>query len=72
MIQMNLTLTQFNSVSAFLDLIENRAKEETNKKSININAFSISKHLQADYTSVKCALKNLHKKTKEIKENVIR
>ena len=66
MIVLNLNRTKYNSISAFLELIEHRSREPTIKKELEINAHSISKHLNTDYKSVKIALKNLYKKTKEI------
>lgn len=67
MIKLELTKCQFNSITAFLELIQLRIKEPTNKKNININSYSISKHLGTDYSSVKKALNNLYKKTKDLK-----
>lgn len=67
MITVTFTNSQFDSISAFLQLIEVRSREPTHNKKTNININSISTLLQKDCKSVKIALQNLNKKIKEIK-----
>ena len=61
-----LTNCELASIDSFLNLIKKRALEETVNKSININAFSISKDNGFSYVGVKKALTNLDKKIKEM------
>ena len=57
-----LTPTQYDSLCAFLHLIDERAREPTINKSIDINLHSISVASKRSYTSVRVALTNLKNK----------
>lgn len=62
MIKLELTPTQFDSVRAFLVLIEERSREPTHNKCTNINVHSIAVTSRRGYKSVKIALQNLKNK----------
>lgn len=59
---LELTPTQFDSISAFLKLIEERAREPTVHKNTNINVHSIAVASNRSYKSVRVALQNLQNK----------
>ena len=62
MIKLELTPTQYDSIFAFLSLIEERSREPTFDKSTNINVHSIAVASKRGYKSVKIALQNLKNK----------
>lgn len=62
MIQIEITVTEFKIIQAFLELTEIRKQEVSINKRTNINAFSISKHIGKSYNTVKNNLTNLQKR----------
>lgn len=63
-----LTSCEFDVIDGFLSLIEKRAREPTNNKTIDVNPFSISKESKRSYNGVKKAMNNLKLKIKELNE----
>lgn len=59
---LELTLTQYDCISTFLSLIEQRSREPTTNKKTNINCHSIAVASNRGYKSVKLALRNLKNK----------
>ncbi len=54
-----LSKIQIEILSAISELTIKRENENNNNKKTNINAFSISKHINRDYKTVKSHLKKL-------------
>lgn len=65
MITLVLTNCEAASINSFLNLIEERKREESLYKKISINAFSIAKDSGFSYKGVKKSLRNLDTKLKE-------
>lgn len=57
--QIAINQIQKEIIQAISELTIKRENENNNNKKININAFSISKHIKRDYKTVKTHLKKL-------------